>query len=99
MSGGGARFGIKPAAGEPVQISGLGRWPRAATLELYRQRYGDTMPGGLGRTVTPAAPDAWLTALAEFGTLSLADVLEPAHDLAENGFPLHAELQSHIAPA
>src|SRR6266542_3947151 len=49
MFGGVAPIVIKPAGGEPVQISGLGRWPRAATLELYRERYGDTMPGGLMR--------------------------------------------------
>src|SRR5687768_5415033 len=66
MFGGVAPIVIAPAGGPPVSISGLGRWPRAATLERYLAEYGGAMPGGLGRTVMPAAPDAWLTALAEF---------------------------------
>ena len=82
-----------------VTISGLGRWPRAARLEDYLARYGGDLPAGIPRTVTPAAPDAWLTALAEFGTMSLAEVLQPALELAEGGFPLHAELQAAIASA
>jgi gamma-glutamyltranspeptidase / glutathione hydrolase len=99
MFGGVAPIVITPAGGEPVAISGLGRWPRAATLERYRAQYGDKMPGGLGRTVTPAAPDAWLTALAEYGTLSLAQVIEPALELASEGFPLGPELHRAIAGA
>lgn len=93
---------LAPKGTEPrrvVTISGLGRWPRAATLAGYVAKYGGDLPGGLPRTVTPAAPDAWLTALAEFGTLSLAEVLAPALELAEEGFPLHAELQRYIANA
>jgi gamma-glutamyltranspeptidase/glutathione hydrolase len=99
MFGGVAPIVIKPAGGEPVQISGLGRWPRAATLDLYLSKYGGNMPGGLGRTVTPAAPDAWLTALAEYGTLSLAEVLAPALQYAAEGFPLGPELHRAIANA
>jgi gamma-glutamyltranspeptidase / glutathione hydrolase len=80
-------------------ISGLGRWPRAANLQDYLARYGGDLPGGLPRVVTPAAPDAWLTALAEFGTRSLAEVLEPALELAEEGFPLHPELHRAVSGA
>jgi gamma-glutamyltranspeptidase / glutathione hydrolase len=97
MFGGVAPIVVAPAGREPVAISGLGRWPRAATLEHYRA--SGTLPGGLARTVTPAAPDAWLTALAEFGTCSLADALSPALELAERGFPLGPELQRAIAGA
>jgi gamma-glutamyltranspeptidase/glutathione hydrolase len=86
-------------APSPVVISGLGRWPRGATLEGYLQRFGGDLPGGLPRTVTPAAPDAWLTALAEYGTRTLAEVLAPALELAELGFPLGPELQRAIANA
>ncbi|MGH2355284.1 MAG: gamma-glutamyltransferase family protein [Chloroflexota bacterium] len=85
--------------GGVVTISGLGRWPRAASLEEYLARYDGNLPGGLARTVTPAAPDAWLTALAEYGTQSLGDVLQPALELAEAGFPLGPELQRAIARA
>jgi gamma-glutamyltranspeptidase/glutathione hydrolase len=99
MFGGVAPIVIAPAGGEPVAISGLGRWPHAATLEGYLAAYGGEMPGGLGRTVMPAAPDAWLTALAEFGTCSLDEALGPALTLAEEGFPLGPELHRAITRA
>ena len=99
MFGGVAPIVIAPAGGVPVAISGLGRWPRAATLDRYLKEHGGTMAGGLGRTVMPAAPDAWLTALAEFGTLSLEAAIEPALTLAEDGFPLGPELHRAIAGA
>src|SRR5205085_12526711 len=39
---------------------------------------------------------SWCTALQHFGTASLADVLGPAVDLAEGGFPMYAALHSAI---
>jgi gamma-glutamyltranspeptidase/glutathione hydrolase len=38
------------------------------------------------RTVVPAAPDAWITALADFGTMTFAEVAEAAIRLAREGF-------------
>src|SRR5215468_1600219 len=69
-------------------VSGLGVWPRAATIEYFRDRCGGDMPDGLLRTVVPAAPDAWITALERFGTLGFAEVAQPAIELARDGFPL-----------
>ncbi len=43
-------------------------------------------------TVVPAAPDAWITALRLYGTLSLAELAGPAIRLAREGFPAHASL-------
>ena len=73
---------------EVTTISGLGVWPRAATLEYFRDRCQGDMPDGLLRTVVPAAPDAWITALERFGTLGFAEVAQPAIELARDGFPL-----------
>jgi gamma-glutamyltranspeptidase/glutathione hydrolase len=73
---------------EVTTISGLGVWPRAATLEYFRDRCKGDMPDGLLRTVVPAAPDAWITALERFGTLGFAEVAQPAIELARDGFPL-----------
>ncbi len=73
---------------EVTTISGLGVWPRAATLEYFRDRCRGDMPDGLLRTVVPAAPDAWITALERFGTLGFAEVAQPAIELARDGFPL-----------
>ena len=39
------------------------------------------------RSVPPASPDAWLTALARYGSMTFEEVVEPALDLAENGHP------------
>jgi gamma-glutamyltranspeptidase/glutathione hydrolase len=69
-------------------ISGLGVWPRGATLEFFRDRCGGDMPEGLLRTVVPGAPDAWITALEHFGTLGFAEVAQPAIECARDGFPL-----------
>ena len=44
------------------------------------------------RTVVPAAPDAWLTAIAQYGTMTFEQVVTPALELAENGFPVSAYL-------
>src|SRR5712691_6036915 len=72
-----------------VTISGLGRWPQAASVEYFQKHHGGRIPAGVERCVTPAAPDAWITALQEFGTMSLADVMADAITLAERGFPMH----------
>ena len=88
-----------PGMVEPVTIDGLGHWPRGRDLAAHRARYGDDLPAGIPRSVTPGAPDAWLTALARYGRLSLADVLAPAIDLAENGFPVNPRLAAAIAAA
>ncbi|MFQ5895806.1 MAG: gamma-glutamyltransferase family protein [Nitrospinota bacterium] len=80
-----------------VTISGLGRWPRAASVEWFREHCGGEIPPGVRRTVTPAAADAWLTALERYGTKSFAEVAEDAIVLAERGFPMHHFMHEHIA--
>ncbi len=78
-----------PGTGKPVEtISGLGRWPQAALIEHFRQHYAGDMPENILRTVTPAAPDAWLSALARWGTMRFEQVVAPALDLAGNGRPV-----------
>ena len=73
---------------ETWQVAGVGPYPRALTLEYFRERYGGQIPPGVPRSVVPAAPDAWLTALARWGTLSFAEVVAPALECAERGFPI-----------
>jgi gamma-glutamyltranspeptidase/glutathione hydrolase len=69
-------------------VSGLGWWPRRANLDFYRNECKGEIPEGILRTVIPAAPDAWITALEHFGTMGFADVAAPAIELARDGFPL-----------
>jgi gamma-glutamyltranspeptidase/glutathione hydrolase len=90
---------IHPArSGRTIAISGQGTAPAAMTLEALRARGIRLIPGDglLGATV-PAAPDAWITALEQFGTLPLATVLAPALELAEEGFALNPGLCRAIA--
>lgn len=84
-------------SGKTVSISGQGVAPRAATLEWFKQNDINLIPGDglLGATV-PSQFDNWITALAEFGDLSLAAVLSPAIDLAENGFAMTHGLRRAI---
>src|SRR6266849_3405237 len=74
--------------GETFQVSGVGPYPRASTLAYFRERHGGQIPPGLARTVVPAAPDAWLTALERWGTMSFADVAHAPTEHAERGFPI-----------
>ena len=68
-------------------LNGSGRAPRAATIEAYATRGLGAMPmHGLLAVTVPGAFDAWETALARFGTRSVADVLAPAIAYAEDGF-------------
>ena len=77
-----------------VTISGLGRWPRAASIDYFNRHAGGEIPLGILRCVTPGAPDAWLTALQQYGTMTFEQVVTPALELAEKGFPISATVQS-----
>ena len=72
---------------EVLTVSGLGRWPRGATLQAHIERYGHEIPQGMASVVVPSAADAWLTALERYGTMSFEQVVAPALELAERGFP------------
>jgi gamma-glutamyltranspeptidase/glutathione hydrolase len=76
------------ATGQTWQVSGVGPYPRAASAEYFHVRHGSQIPVGLPRTVVPAAPDAWCTALERWGTMSFADVASAAIDHAGRGFPV-----------
>lgn len=76
-------------SGEVVTIDGLGVWPKAASVEFFEREYGGAMPTGIHRTVVPAAPAAWITALEKFGTQSFADVASFALTYAREGFPVY----------
>ena len=79
-------------------VSGAGVAPRAATLEQY-QSYGiDVIPGdGFLPMTVPSAVATYLLVLERFGTLRLSDVLAPAVEMAERGFPMYDALRDAIA--
>jgi gamma-glutamyltranspeptidase/glutathione hydrolase len=86
---------------EVVTIAGLGPWPKALDPELFQREHGGKIPKGVLRTVVPAAPDAWITALRRYGTMSFGEVAAAAIRLARDGFPMYplmaASLKRHEA--
>jgi gamma-glutamyltranspeptidase/glutathione hydrolase len=75
------------------------RAPRLATIEWYQKNNGGKIPqsDGLLSGGLPGVVDAWYTLLDRWGTMSFEQVLQPAIDLAENGFPLSEYSASYIA--
>jgi gamma-glutamyltranspeptidase / glutathione hydrolase len=72
--------------------------PAAATIRRYEELGFDLMPGaGPLAAVVPGAFDGWMLLLRDFGTAQLADVMAPAIEYAELGFPLIPEIAASIA--
>ncbi len=81
---------------ETVTIDGLGVWPRAASVEYFVKNHDGQIPEGLLRAVVPAAPDAWLTALERYGTMSFGDIAAEPIRLARQGFATHSLMSDRI---
>jgi gamma-glutamyltranspeptidase/glutathione hydrolase len=79
-----------------INIDGLGTWPKAASIEYFRREHGGKMPPGILRTVMPAAPAAWIKALAEYGTMSFGEVASTAIRLTRDGFAMHWFMAEYI---
>ncbi|MCC7274489.1 MAG: gamma-glutamyltransferase family protein [Alphaproteobacteria bacterium] len=77
------------ASGATRVLCGQGVAPQAATIEAFAAQGLDMVPGaGIISAVVPGAFDAWMTLLRDYGSLPLADILEPAIGYAENGHPI-----------
>ena len=77
-------------------IDGLGVWPQAIKPDYFQKNHGGKIPPGVLRSVVPAAPDAWITALERFGTMSFADVASAAIRFARHGFPMYPLMSQFI---
>jgi gamma-glutamyltranspeptidase/glutathione hydrolase len=88
---------IRLSDGTTLSIDGLGVWPRRLPADLFLREHGGQIPKGLLRTVTPAAPDAWITALRDHGTMTFEQVAESAMRIARDGFAVYPLLQEGIA--
>ncbi len=77
-----------PHTGEVKGINALGVAPTGATVEFFKGR-GMRYPPEFGplAAVTPGTPGGLMVMLAEYGTLSLAEVLAPAIEMAA-GYPI-----------
>lgn len=89
-------------AGQPVvAISGVGVAPAKATVEFYSKRPPEPweepahmvpIPGqGMLAAITPGVFDGLILALDKYGTKSFAEVVQPALEYADQGFPMPEE--------
>src|SRR5215216_3741372 len=70
-------------------LNASGRAPRRLNLEYFQKKGIKTMPDtGMEPITVPGAFDGWVTMLEKYGTMKLADVLAPAIQYAESGFPV-----------
>jgi gamma-glutamyltranspeptidase/glutathione hydrolase len=85
-----------PKTGKVVGVNALGVAPTGATAAFYKGK-GMRYPPEYGplAAVTPGTPGGLMTMLAEYGKLSLKEVLDPAIQLAD-GFPIEAQLANTI---
>ena len=70
-------------------LNASGRSPKGLTLEEFRKQGLEEIPalGPLPVSV-PGAVDGWFELHGKFGSLPMAELLGPAVEYAENGFPL-----------
>ena len=79
-----------PNTGEVKGINALGVAPTGATVEFFRDRDMVYPPEyGPLAAVTPGTPGGLMMMLAEYGTLSLAEVLAPSIEMAK-GYAIEA---------
>jgi len=85
-----------PHTREVIGVNALGIAPTGATPEFFHEQ-GMQYPPEFGplAAVTPGTPGGLMVMLAEYGTLSLFDVLAPAIEMAE-GYPIEASAVSAI---
>src|SRR5688572_26029978 len=85
-----------PKLKKVIAINALGIAPSGATPEYYKSK-GHRFPPEHGplAAVTPGTPGGLMTMLAEYGTLSLKEVLTPAIQMAD-GYPIEAQTANSI---
>ncbi|MCB0684989.1 MAG: gamma-glutamyltransferase [Saprospiraceae bacterium] len=81
-----------PKLKKVIAINALGVAPSGATSEFFLEK-GYQYPPQFGplAAVTPGTPGGLMTMLAEYGSMSLAEVLAPAIEMA-GGYPIEAQL-------
>ncbi len=87
---------FNPQTGEVMGINALGVAPTGATVEFFEEK-GMPYPPEYGplAAVTPGTPGGLMVMLAEYGTLSLEEVLEPSMQMAE-GYPIEQDAVNRI---
>lgn len=91
---------IKMAGKPPIVISGVGVAPAKATVDYYKSRPAepwedpsrkpDVPMQGIKAAITPGVFDGLILALQKYGTMTFAQVAQPAIEYAD-GFPIAEE--------
>src|SRR5512132_236380 len=83
--------------GEIVALNGSGRAGSKATPAVFRAKGLDAVPAtGILSVSVPGAVAGWADALGRYGTITLAQALQPAIRYAERGFPVSPRLNADI---
>ncbi|WP_040481144.1 gamma-glutamyltransferase family protein [Mariniradius saccharolyticus] len=85
-----------PHTKKVIAINAMGVAPTGATVEFYKEK-GMAYPPEFGplAATTPGTPGGLMTMLAEYGTMSLEQVLAPAMQMAK-GYPIEAQTANMI---
>tara|TARA_B100000287_G_scaffold169449_1_gene159846 strand:- start:1272 stop:3131 length:1860 start_codon:yes stop_codon:yes gene_type:complete len=85
-----------PKLKKVIGINALGVAPSGATPDFYREK-GYSIPPRFGplAAVTPGTPAGIMVMLAEYGTMSLEEILSPAMEMAK-GYPIEAQAANSI---
>ena len=102
VGGGGFFVYFDAASGEDTTIDGRETAPQAMGADAFLGEDGEPLPFAEAVTSglsvgTPGTPLTWQRALDEFGTLSLAEALEGATELAEEGFVVDETFRQQTA--
>lgn len=85
-----------PHTGKVIGVNALGVAPTGATPEFFKSKGYDYPPEfGPLAAVTPGTPGGIMVMLAEYGKLSLAQVLAPSIEMAD-GYPIEAQAANTI---
>ncbi len=70
-------------------LNASGRSPKAISIDEMKKRgFTKTPPDGIHSVTVPGAVDGWVKLLERYGTMKLSQVLQPAIEYAERGFPV-----------
>ncbi|MEB2360412.1 MAG: gamma-glutamyltransferase [Bryobacterales bacterium] len=80
-------------------LNAEGTAPKLATIDWYRQHHDGKLPvdDSLLAGTVPGVIDAWYILLSRWGTKSFGEVLAPAIDLAERGYPIPGSRRAYRA--
>ena len=89
------------ASGRVQTLSGQGVAPGRATIELFKEKGLDKIPTGPGPNAelsftVPGIVDAFILILETYGTKTLGEVIAPAIDYAQDGFPMYELMYTRL---